>query len=294
MIRRFDHTFSYTRSNDLDATLQRFGRAGFTPLAEKRRHPAGMLTGFLTMTGSYLEFISIVDENEFQREAEEDERIFRNFPRPYAIGAVTNDPERIYSSLRGLFPSMAKPYSRGEAAKPDGPILWTFCGIPDAATPGAHIFSLKYHRARADSYVLKKGPNGVFAVGGFIFCSNDPAATAAKWAETLALITDDLKVDARRLSFGFQRLEWIDPAQYRERFGKTWTTPEGATKDICAVILLATDLGTAESCLVKEGFHVMPGSASAGFDVGPDEETGYAFRVEPGDPEKVLKLLPPP
>lgn len=292
MIERFDHTFTFIRSNELDATLGRFVRAGFQRIPEQRRHPAGMLTGFLTLTGTYLEFISVADEDEFQREAESDDRIFRNSPRPFGIGAVTSAPENIYSSLKGLYPSMEKPYSRGEAAKPDGPILWTFCGIPEAATPGAHIFSLKYHQSRADRYAVKKGPNSIFAMGGFIFCAKDPGASANKWAETLGLITKDLKVNGAQLSFGFQRLEWIDPPQYRERFGETWTAPEGSTKEICAVILLAADLGAARACLVKEDFHVMPGSDALGFDIRPDHETGYAFRIEQGDPERVLAHLP--
>lgn len=292
MIERFDHTYTYIRSNDLDATLQRFGRAGFMPLAEKRRHPGGLLTGFLTLTGTYLEFLSVVDEDEFQREAEEDDKIFRKSPRPFGIGAVTSAPENIYSSLKGRYPSIEKPYSRGEAAKPDGPILWTFCGIPEAATPGAHIFSLKYHRSRAGRYAFKKGPNGIFAVGGFIFCANDPAASANKWAETLKLITEDLQVNGNHLRLGFQRLEWIGPTQYRERFGETWTEQEGSTKGICAVILLAEDLKTAGAHLAKEAFHVMPGSDPLGFDVRRDEETGYAFRIDQGVPQTVLDRLP--
>lgn len=69
MITHFDHVYSPLRDNDLDGTLNRFRRAGFLVGEDTRRHACGRLTGFAHMTGSYLEFLSVIDEEEFQREA---------------------------------------------------------------------------------------------------------------------------------------------------------------------------------------------------------------------------------
>ena len=69
MISHFDHIFCHSPNNQLDETLKRFEEAGFIVSPRKMRHPAGHYNGFIQLTQTYLEVISIVDEDEFQRDA---------------------------------------------------------------------------------------------------------------------------------------------------------------------------------------------------------------------------------
>ena len=69
MITHLDHIYSYLKDNNLDDALARFERAGFLPMPDKVRHSLGMLNRFISLTGSYLEFVSIVDDADFQKNA---------------------------------------------------------------------------------------------------------------------------------------------------------------------------------------------------------------------------------
>jgi hypothetical protein len=86
MITHLDHVYSHLKDNDLEKTLAKYERAGFIANQTKMRHPNGHLNGFVTLTGTYLEFISIVDEADFSKNADSTERALREDPHPYGIG----------------------------------------------------------------------------------------------------------------------------------------------------------------------------------------------------------------
>jgi hypothetical protein len=112
MLELFDHVFSPLRDNDLDATLARFARAGFLVSPKKVRHPAGRLSGFVHLTSFYLEFLSVVDEVAFGREAAWDEQYFRAHPRPYGFGPLTSDATALHRTLSRQYPEMPPVVSR--------------------------------------------------------------------------------------------------------------------------------------------------------------------------------------
>lgn len=290
MITRFDHVYSYLKDNDLDACYARFSRAGFLMDERRMRHPKGHLTGFVEMTGTYLEFLSVVDEQEFEREADPENRIFRSNPQPFGIGAVCTDPQLIFDRLAPIYPELKKPYSRGEQGKPEGPVLWTFCPLPHQATPGADVFPLMYHRRQGKKYELKVGPNTIFALGGVWLCSDSIEGRMDVWKRTLKPVTQDFRRLGRDIEFGAQKLSWISEAEYKTNFKDAWTSRSNEVGDICAVRLLAKDLSVAQKFLEKEGFAFLRDGEDQ-LITAKDANTGYAFVIERSDSEIFLTEL---
>lgn len=184
MFTHFDHTFAPLRDNNLDATLARFERAGFLLIPKKVRHPAGRLSGFVQLTSSYLEFLSVVDEGAFAREATSEERYFRAHPRPYGFGALMSDAVSLHRTLSRQFPEMPPVVIRAPVGGEE--LAWSFCLPPPRAFPGAFVFALQYHGNRPGLPLQAQcGPNTIFALGGFVLCSPEPAAAIKTWRSSL-------------------------------------------------------------------------------------------------------------
>ncbi len=233
-----------------------------------------------------------MDEEEFTKEASADDRYFRRNPRPYGVGAITPDPQRVYESLSPRYPEMKVPYSRPFTSDPKGPNLWTFCSLPSRSTPGAEVFSLKYLLRAKDTYELRMGLNTVFAVGGLVFCSETPVERIKVWVETFRDLTPGLSVKkGEGFSFGEQRFRWITPSEYQREFRNPWTIAQSECGDIAAVRLLAKDLNIAQRSFEGAGFATGESQGEPGFLVAPDANSGYAFLVESGDPDRFLTAL---
>lgn len=280
MINRFDHVFSFIKGNNLDATLERMKRAGFLLADQKVRHPAGHLNGFVRMMGSYLEFISIVDEAEYERDTPIGDRPFREKPQIFGIGAVASDIQAVHDRLIFKYPEINPPYSRGRADLPNSPPLWTFCKLPPESLPGAFVFALKYHNARTEE--LQVGPNRIFALGGLYFCTSAALERTERWRSTMRDACVSVEIEEGGIGMGFQTFHWIAPERYEELFGEEWAPVESSIGEVAAAILLTDDIETSISFLEANGFNVgkrIPGGATFKKDL----ETGYAFVLKSVD-----------
>ena len=255
MITHLDHLYSYLRDNNLETALKRLEAAGFIRVEKNMRHPAGHLNGFVKMTGTYLEFVSIVDEIEFEKDASPEDRLFRKHPQPFAAGAVCTDPQLIFERLSPIYSSLKPPYSRGETHNADSPILWTFCPLPSEATPGAEVFPLKYHSMSGKPYELTMGANSVFGITGLVLCSDQISERMDVWEKTLRSVSWNFKRTENEIEFGVQRLSWLTPAQYEARFLAPWVKLESKCGEISAIKLGVQSLETAKTCLESVGFN---------------------------------------
>ena len=287
MITHLDHVYSYLRDNHLDNTLARAERAGFRIAPNKMRHPAGHFNGFTEMTGSYLEFISVVDEAEFDKEATGDDRLFRAEPGPFSSGAVCLDPLQLFLQLKPRYPTLKPPYSRGETGQVDAVIRWTFCPLPVECTPGCDVFPLKYHSRTGKPYDLKVGKNSIYGMTGLVLCTDSVDKDMDSWEKTLSPVTSGFRREANEIQFGVQKLTWITPAEYQDRFGAPWLKRSSPCGSVAAVKLGAASIDTARSFLEPEGFRVAQGNIETA-TVAKDRNTGFAFMLERGDPEAFL------
>jgi len=281
MITHLDHIYSYLNGNNLDGTLARFEKAGFLISPNKMRHAEGMLTGFVSFTGTYLEFISIVDEAEFAKEASEESKLLRLAPHPYGIGAVCLDPDLIYNKLSPIYPQFKPPYSTGSADKPED-IIWTFSPFPSAASLGAYLFALKYHKRLTPEFEEKKGPNSIFGIAGVYFCADDPEARADLWEKTLQSVTQDFKRANSEISFGCQKLRWMGCPERERIFGdQGWDQRKFLGAEICGVRLLAESLTAARRHLEQGGFQVRH-SPDLNALITTDPNSAFTLVIEEG------------
>lgn len=290
MITHFDHVYSPLRDNDLDGTLGRFQRAGFLIGEHKCRHACGRQTGFAHMTGSYLEFLSVVDEAEFQREATVEDRIFRLCPRPYGIGARTNNARGVHRSIKSLHPATPPLMSRPALGSRDARAAWTFTIMARRAFPGANVFAVQYHRRKRETFTpVRQGPNGIFALGGFVFCAEKPVVERARWHDSLNRIAA-VAPHGSRLELGGQQLEWISPAQYRRRMGQPYAATPLSAGGLAAVKLLCANLREACRYLTAEEFSCVRATDTSAL-FAPDANTGYAFELIQREPSAFVRSM---
>ena len=289
MITHFDHVYSPLRDNDLDATLARFKRAGFLVGDSKARHACGRLTGFAHMTGSYLEFLSVIDEAEFNREAAVEDRIFRHFPRPYGIGARTSSARTVHRRIKRLHPDTPSLMTRSRIESRDTRPVWTFCLMSRGAFPGANLFAIQYHSRRRDALTIRQGPNTIFALGGFVFCSAHVRADRAAWENSLRAVG---RVVARgsHLECAGQQLEWISFSEYRRLMGRPYQSTPFASGGIAVVKLFCANLRDSRRYLVSENFTCVRAAGDSAL-FAPDFNTGYAFELIQSDPSAFLQSM---
>jgi hypothetical protein len=272
----------------LDECLDRYEKAGFTLSPNKMRHPAGHYNGFVKLSGSYLEFISIVDEEEFNREATDDDRYFRNNPKPFAIGATSDNVDNIYEKLVSQYPDLPKTYSRGEAGLNDGPLLWSFLTLPTSVLSGANVFCLKYLKSPSLMYDLKVSNNGTYAVGGFVFCTNDPISRCREWESILTIVADKVsRIDEREIFSAERTLKWISSPKYEDLFKRPWQKSERPCGEIAAVKLLTNDIVLTKISLEKAGFQILRDSNPLLVD---DPGSGFTYWIQEMSTEDFCNL----
>ncbi len=291
MITHFDHINSFLRSNRLQETIDRFKRAGFLDRGYTVRHPAGHLNGFVQLTFGDLEFISIVDEDEFEREASVEDKYFRKVGHPTSIGAVFHQPDQTYIELKKFIPDLSPPYSRGRKdAEDPSAVVWTFLLLPHTAFPGAEIFCVKYHKFVGPAPVLRMGSNSIYGITGYVFCSDCIESDISRWLDLLRPISQEVRRVKNTIEMPIQRLKWITPQEYESIYGKPWVKHPYLCGTIAAVILGADDLKQARSMLSKENFSIALESDEF-IQLQTDEETRFTLWIESGSSTEFLEKL---
>jgi Glyoxalase-like domain len=281
MLRRFEHVYTYLADNKLEDNLRRFERAGFLVSPNTVRHPKGQKNGFVRLVGGYLELVSVVDENEYQREGSADDKLFRDYPRPFSIGALM-EPQTAYEKLRPCFPKMIPPYTRTELTSRQPPFRWEFCDVPESGTPGAHLFGLKYLSPPIEPRTINvsMGGNSIYGIRGLYFCATNWEEKIEIWENTLRLIHESVKRVNNSLIVGFQQLTWISPETYEKMFGESWSLKNSDNGDICAIHLLAQSNQRAEEVFRSGNFALRSKFQKKYLLVKRDEQTGYCFVIE--------------
>lgn len=292
MISVFDHVLSPLKDNDLAGNLRRFEQAGFVVPPDQIRHRCGRLTGFARMTGTYLEFMSVVDEDEFRRDAAQADRVLRQDPHPYGVGSVASDPHEVYRRLRPDHPKMLPPATHAAVGDSSRRPRWTIVMLPRPALPGTNLSAIRYHERRPDAFRLRQGPNTVFALGGFVFCTSRGDEHRAAWRTTLARIAHPpIQERGAVLHVGAQQVEWISPEDYWALYGAAFNRMYEDFGALAAVKLLCTDLEVARDSLVRAGFRAVRTSDRVLFH--RDANTGFAFELLRADPDEFIHLHSP-
>ncbi len=286
-----EHTYSYTRSNNLSKTLDRFVAAGFQKAANTSLHTMGRRCGFLNLSGSYLEVIAIENESEFSAAATADDCWVRMHPRPCGMAIAAPDVDQLFQRLRTLHPTIEPPVRRTRGDDPAGPAAWEFLYLPTVATPGVQTFAVKYLQRAMGPYAVTMGNNTVFALGGLMFCADQPRENAAQWQRTLSLLAPCESIADCHFRWGPQNLVWWTTEEYHARFRCPWIPSPTSIGATCALRLLAESLEVATRYFERAGFTTIRHPADPHLYIAPDEDTGYAFVIEQCSAEEFVRQL---
>lgn len=275
----FDHVFSPCKDNNLKKTLKDFENAGFLIDSDITKHSFGNYSGFVLLTGSYLEFLEFYDRSLWNPEQHSDVENATNAFRPYGIGVRCADSNALLKSLIKEFPSIGKVFEAGRKDSADSSPIWRFLDFPKLSLPGAYCFSVQYlrHPTERSKFLQKRvGPNGIFAIGGYTFCCADPASDLTRWEKTLQSCTRIQKLP-NALRIGVQDFEWINPAEYQKRFGISWDKIESSYGNIAAIKLLTENINQSAESLLKLS--------------NPHLNTGFTFELREASLDKFFTEL---
>ena len=251
MISHFDHAFMFA-PHDAATTVAWLQAAGFLAnLEDGVQHAGGQLNVFALLTGSYLEFMTIADEAEFQRSSSPVEQLYRQALRPFGVVAFTNDADEVFAKLEPQCAGLAPVARSAPADAPETP-FWAILKIPEPTVPGVQVSVLQYLFPIPKASV-RCSPNSIYAFGGFWFCSeaNEPARVS--WLRLLGQLAPEVQVNGNICNVGPQQLRWISPAEHEALLGRVWVPPPSSIGAICALRLLCESKATVEQWLRKAG-----------------------------------------
>ena len=140
-------------------------------------------------------------------------------------------------------------------------------------------------------YEEKKGPNTIFGIGGFYFCSETPDARIDTWTKTLQPVTSNFKREGLEIFFGCQKLRWLTRESRERIFGDMrWNKRTFLGAEICGVRLLAESLTTAQTFLEQADFEVKR-SEELNALIATDTNSAFTLVIEQGDSTEFLSSL---
>ena len=287
-----DHIFSFTQNSSLESELERFKEAGFHKEETTAFHSGGLETGFLRMSGTYLELLTVADEKEFQLNANEGERFFREIAHPYGISFRCKDSKALYDKLD---PNSSCEYMEQTAKESHGAkVTRQFCVPGVDYSLGALVFTISYsHPSRAplrSRFSETISSNNLLGIGGVYFCDSSIGKAMGIWKNFLDEIKEPYTQTDRAISFGVQSLNWISPDEYRDIFGKPWVELGHKYSSLAAVKLFSSHLGKSKEAILNSSLKLSQDTNSY-FSTVPDNKTGFSFFVEERDEQKFLNTI---
>lgn len=280
---RLDHFITYTSALDIDDYLKEYAAQGFVPHEKTVRHNPGLRNGFVFVGPEYLEFCWVEDEALFA-EAEEEDKLLRDAPRPFGLGMVSDDVQAVHEGwvARGYtVPDVSSSAPRDAPA--DSPPVWSFQTIPSELLPGAWCFALTYHMRPKDKATdIRIGPNTIYAISGLTFVTPEPDVRATSWRDLLAPAEQIVRAGtSTEVRIGAHRVAWMTAEDYRVAFGMNWVPSVHPRGELALFHLLASNLGIARTTMEQAGRRVTPISLDEedALLIAPDARDGFTFLV---------------
>lgn len=287
----FDHFFSICRDNDLQGTLAHYQKLGMIPDPDITRHGFGNHSGFLLLTGTYIELISFYDKSLWNPKKDPHVTPMVEAGRSYAIALRCADAEKIQQTMIPVFPNSPATFTAGRKDGADTAPIWKFFNFTPEALPGVYCFAVEYLRLATERSRLKPrlAPNSLFFLAGFLFCTDDPASRLQSWSKTLGALGEVKKLTPTKIQMGVQEIEWVNAEDYQKKFGVPWKKISSAYGELAAVIVYAEDLQKVADHYLKHAPHIQLTHHLDSLTLSPDPNTSLAFVVYE---KKISDLLP--
>lgn len=281
---RFDHFITYTSAASIEDHLQEYKAQGFASDEKTVRHDPGLRNGFVWLGAEYIEFCWVEDETLFAEKGE-DERMYREKPRPFGIGLLSTDVQAVHDEWVARGYSVPDVWSKAPRdADQDTPPVWSFQEIPEELLPGASCFALTYHRRQAGAVRQIRIPaNTVYALSGVTFVNPDAEKRALTWRDLLAP-----GEQVRQSTPGFEvrigphQAQWMTPDAYQATYQLEWKPAGHANGDIALLHLLATDHGIVKEWMQRSGRRCFPVDTGEGEQlmIEPHLRDGFTFLIK--------------
>jgi|Cruoilmetagenom7_1024161.scaffolds.fasta_scaffold00390_2 hypothetical protein len=281
MIGLFDHTYGFVPEGQLSEAMSVWREAGFNVRDECLLHQGGKLSGFAQMTGTYLELISVVDEEEFRKQSTPEEWVQRSRGAPFALAAACRDASAVRNQLVKAVKEIPPVDIRYVESEPNGAPAWAIVDLPAKATPGVTVTIIEYLRRGSDWATPICGENGVYGIDGYFLCADNCERAVDAWEVAFRPAINDLNRDANTLRCGHQTLTWLSGREYAKMFKFLPPTEDLSTGGICAVGLLSVCLERTAQAFSAAGIRVYT-LDDGRLATAPDPRTGYAFVVDSG------------
>ncbi|WP_448511800.1 VOC family protein [Photorhabdus laumondii] len=281
MIALIDHCYGILSAGNRKRAVSRLEQAGFLIGQSSLRHKGGKDSIFVHFTGSYLELIEVVDSREFEACCTEWEQRAYRFGYPYALVAATADVQSCAEVLEGLLPNASNVRYIVPQLKGWEEPAWAVLDVPDTETSGCTLQIIQYLLRQKAWAEVTCGPNGIYGIGGFYFCTHTPIEDARCWYRLLFSMDSCSEQNKQTVLIGQQQLHWLSPAEFQLCFGVELNLDESGGARLGAIKLLTSDVKGSLRSLQNAGF-IVESSEPHSFRTCFDIDLGYAFHVEQG------------
>ncbi|WP_340611366.1 hypothetical protein [Xenorhabdus bharatensis] len=279
-----DHCYSILPTGKRQQVISLLNCSGFSVSADCIEHDGGKESVFVHFTGCYLEFIEVVNQNQFESSCSEAELRASKFGYPYALVAATGNIKNSENKLKKYYQDI----NDFKYVIPNIPgwdkAAWAILDIPGRYTPGCYFQIIQYLLRKPSWAEINYGLNNIYGICGFYFCTDTPFEHKEYWYNFLSLMGDCYKSEGNSLSTGIQKLYWLNPDEFHAHFGIKLNLDESRGARLGAVKLFSSDIEVSFNYLKKGGF-VIESYTEQGFYTKVDPNLGYALHVVKGNGE---------
>ncbi len=176
---RIDHVI-FGASKEMRDLLLSYEEIGFkvSPYDQTMRHQPGLRTGFLYFSpkgaGDYIEFLTVEDRGAFTLAQAKGEEKYTEQPCAQGVGIRVKNADAVHTALVAQGTAVKPVWSkRPEDKGEDTPNLWSFVEL-EKPLSGLGSFYVQYLQGKvADQVEIQTGANGIFAVAGLLYDSDD-------------------------------------------------------------------------------------------------------------------------
>ncbi len=187
---RIDHVI-FGASKEMRDLLLSYEEIGFkvSTYDQTMRHQPGLRTGFLFLSpkgaGDYIEFLTVEDRATYLLAQANGDEWYTERSCAQGVGIRVKDADAVYAALVAQGTAVKPVWSkRPEGKGVDTPNLWSFVELVKPLS-GLGSFYIQHLKGKAvDQVEMQTGVNGIFAVAGLLYDSDDLDAV------TTSLIAD--------------------------------------------------------------------------------------------------------
>lgn len=305
LLLHIDHFSTIPETDDIEKYLkENYEDMGFIVSQDVVKQDPGLTSRFILFTGEYLEFNVIEDEDEFYegKHANDDLMDVREENRPYAVGFITLDINKIYEHwrVRGYQVedvSYVVPRDFDPEIEPETDPTWTFIPFPSTYAQGVKCYVIEYKKKqRADRYKFRMGENGIYAVNGLTLVTDYPHNRGEDWSNFFYTKNkNEPHLNECIMELPPHFIQWLTPQKFQMFYNMNFPESDTRIGELAVIHLFSKDLKYTKEYFEKKGIKVNERRLRFGTErvesiiLERNEHDGFQFAISEKDPQEWLK-----